>query len=257
MNSNLFSSIVIHERYIPFINRFKYNVMSMYIDYDELTFLHKRVKLFSYNKFNFFSFNEIDHGYRNGKSLNEYVIFFLKKNNIKYKSLKVKILCFPRIFGYVFNPLSIIYCFDNHDLIAVFYEVKNTPNEQHTYVFANNKKNKKSIYKHECDKIFYVSPFIKMDCKYKFYNKIPNKNISVFIDVYDKSKNKILFASQTGKRIKFSSFSLLKQILINPAIMYKIIFFILYQSVIIMFKGGKYYSRKRKTNDTISFEGNL
>ena len=79
MNSNLFSSIVIHERYIPFINRFKYNVMSMYIDYNELAFLTKRVKLFSYNKFNLFSFNEIDHGYRNGKSLNPLVFKSFRK----------------------------------------------------------------------------------------------------------------------------------------------------------------------------------
>ena len=96
-----------------------------------------------------------------------------------------------------------------------------------------------------------------MQCNYNFITKIPNNRLSVFIEVFDNSKNKILFASQSGKKIKFTSFSLIKYILFNPLIMYKVIFFILYQSVVIMFKGGKYYSRKRKTKDTISFEGNF
>ncbi len=257
MNSILFSTVVVHERFRPFKNRFKYKVLSMLIDYDELHNLSKSIKFFSYNKFNFFSFNEKDHGFRDGRDLKEYINFFLKKNEIVYRKLKIKILCYPRIFGYVFNPLSIIYCFDENKLIAIFYEVKNTPNEQHTYLFGGNNVLNQNIFKHSCKKLFYVSPFIEMQCNYNFITKIPNNRLSVFIEVFDNSKNKILFASQNGKKIKFTSFSLIKYILFNPLIMYKVIFFILYQSVVIMFKGGKYYSRKRKTKDTISFEGNF
>tara|TARA_Y100000590_G_scaffold80547_1_gene89468 strand:+ start:631 stop:1404 length:774 start_codon:yes stop_codon:yes gene_type:complete len=257
MNSILFSAVVIHERFKPFVNRFKYNVLSMFIDYDELFNLSKSIKFFSYNKFNFFSFNEKDHGFRDGRLLKEYIYYFLKKNKIVHKKLKIKILCYPRIFGYVFNPLSIIYCFDENKLIAIFYEVKNTPNEQHTYLFGCNNGLNRDIFKHSCKKVFYVSPFIGMKCNYNFRTKIPDNKVSVFIEVLDNSKNKILFASQNGKKIKFSSISLIKYILINPLIMYKVIFFILYQSVIIMFKGGKYYSRKKKTKDSITFEGNF
>ena len=96
-----------------------------------------------------------------------------------------------------------------------------------------------------------------MNCSYKFYTKIPNDKLSIIIDVLGEQKNKILFASQSGKEIKFNSFSLLKYILINPLVMYKVIFFILYQSIVIMFKGGKYYSRQKKPNDTITFEGSF
>ena len=257
MNSILFSSVVIHERYKPFHNKFRYNVLSMLIDYDELNYLSKKIFLFSYNKFNIFSYNEKDHGFRDGRPLKEYISYFLKKNKIVHKDLKIKILCFPRIFGYVFNPLSIIYCFDNKKLIGIFYEVKNTPNEQHTYVFGNHDKNTRLVYRHHCNKFFYVSPFIGMKCKYIFFNKIPKEKLSVFIKVLDNSKKKILFASQTGKKIKFSSLTLFKQIFFNPFIVFKIIFFILFQSIIIMFKGGKYYARKRKIKDTISYEGSL
>ena len=76
------------------------------------------------------------------------------KNSIKYNKLNFSILCFPRILGYVFNPLSVIYCFDQEKLIAVLYEVKNTHNEQHTYCFANYDLQNKAIYQHKCKKIF-------------------------------------------------------------------------------------------------------
>ena len=82
------------------------------------------------------SFNEKDHGYRDHRKIKEYIVDHLNSYNIQFKKLKIKILCFPRILGYVFNPLSVIYCYEDDDLISIFYEVKNTSNEQHTYVFA-------------------------------------------------------------------------------------------------------------------------
>ena len=79
------------------------------------------------------------------------------------------ILCFPRILGYVFDPLSIIYCFDSNKLISILYEVKNTSNEQHTYIFKGDVSSKNFKLQHQCSKQFYVSPFIEMDAYYKFF----------------------------------------------------------------------------------------
>ena len=140
MNTKLYSTTVVHERFSNLKNKFKYSVFSMCIDCDELIMLTKKIKIFSYNKFNIFSYNEKDHGYRDGRSLREFVEKHLFENNFFFKSLKIQIICFPRIFGYVFNPLSIIYCYHESKLVAVFYEVKNTSNEQHTYFFASNEK---------------------------------------------------------------------------------------------------------------------
>ena len=55
---------------------------------------------------------------------------------IEKSEIKLKLLCYPRILGYVFNPLSIFFVYNkNSSLIAILYEVKNTFGEQHTYVF--------------------------------------------------------------------------------------------------------------------------
>ena len=257
MNSCLYSAIIVHERFHEIKNKFRYSVLSMFIDNDELALLAKKIKIFSYNKFNIFSYYEKDHGYRDGRLLRDFIEDFLKSKQFKFKRLKIQIMCFPRILGYVFNPLSIIYCYENNKLVAIFYEVKNTSNEQHTYCFVRKKDIRVEVLSHECQKNFYVSPFIGMKAKYKFKNLIPNKKMSVVIDLFDEKNKKILTASQFGDRIHLNSYKLLKQLLFNPLVAFKVIFSILYESFFILLKGGKYYARNKKTKNTISLEESL
>ena len=62
------------------------------------------------------------------------------KNNISTEGISIKLLCYPRIWGYVFNPLSVFFVYDkNSNLITILYEVKNTFGEQHTYIFNYKK----------------------------------------------------------------------------------------------------------------------
>ena len=255
--SKLFSNIVIHQRLLPFKYRFKYSLISFYVYYDELKSLDKSISCFSYNKFNIFSFYEKDHGYRDHRSLKQFVTDILSKNSIKYDNLKFSVLCLPRILGYVFNPLSVIFCFEQDDLIAILYEVKNTSNEQHTYCFANKNFSIKTIYHHRCKKKFYVSPFIEMDYYYKFSIRTPSDKFSLLIEQFNTKGEKVFFASQIGKRTYFTSLTILKSFFKNPLMTFRVIFGIHYQAFKIFFKGGKYYSRSKKPIDTISFEGQL
>ena len=255
MNSSLYSTTIIHERFYHFKHKFKYFIFCMFIDHDELITIAKKIKIFSYNKFNIFSYFEKDHGYRDGRPIREFVEDFLQLNKIKFKKLKVKILCFPRILGYVFNPLTVIYCYEENKLVAIFYEVKNTSNEQHTYCFAKNSNNTQLEYQHECEKKFYVSPFIGMKAKYKFKNLIPQNKMSINIELFDKNNRKVFIAAQYGFKLSLNSFTLLNQLIFNPLVTLKVIFAILYEAFFIFFKGGKYYAREKKYKDTISFEG--
>ena len=257
IKSNLFANIVTHQRFFPFKYKFNYSLTSLYIYHHELKSLDKNIKFFSYNKFNVFSFYEKDHGYRDHRPLKEFVTDILNSNSIKFTQLSFSILCFPRIFGYVFNPLSVIYCFDSEKLIAVLYEVKNTHNEQHTYCFANKNLQSKSVYEHQCKKIFYVSPFIKMDCYYKFSIKKPSEKLSLLIEQYDDHNQKVLLASQIGKKREFLPATIIKSFINNPLMTFRVFFGIHYQAFRILLNGGKYYSRNKKPVDSISFEGNL
>ena len=106
-NSCIYNGTVIHKRYKPKTHFFKYSVFSLLLDLSELELLNDKIRFFSFNKFNLISFFEKDHGNRDGTSLVNWVKNYLKKNQIETENIKIKLLCYPRIFGYVFNPLSV------------------------------------------------------------------------------------------------------------------------------------------------------
>jgi len=136
ISSCIYNGNVIHKRFKPKEHFFKYKVFSLFIDLSELNELNDKLKFFSLNKFNLISFYEKDHGDRDGSSLFEWVKKNLINNEISTDNIKVKLLCFPRIFGYVFNPLSIFFVYDrNNNLISILYEVKNTFGEQQHICF--------------------------------------------------------------------------------------------------------------------------
>ena len=207
MNSCIYNGEVTHTRFKPVRHFLKYKTFSLLIDLDEINQLDSSINIFSLNKFNIFSFYDKDHGERDGSDLKEWVLKNISKFNIKGEINKVKILCYPRIFGYVFNPLSIFYCYEDNKLKAIFYEVKNTFNEQHTYIFKI-KDNEEIAQK--CKKKFYVSPFMDMETYYNFKLLNPNDKLSVFIKQTD-SIGTVLTATQTGERKEFSP----KQLMLN------------------------------------------
>ena len=251
MTSSIYNGTVIHKRFKPKVHFFKYQVFSLLIDLSELDILDKKISFFSYNSFNLISFFDKDHGDRNGTSLADWVKKNLKENKITYENIKIKLLCYPRIFGYVFNPLSVFFVYDNNDnLISILYEVKNTFGEQHTYIFKVENDN---LLQHNCEKKFHVSPFIEMNCNYFFRILKPSEKISVIIDQYQ-SNEKILYASQDGKRTDFTSSELIKSYLKHPLMTFKIISAIHFEAFKLWAKGIKFIKKKFKIRNNITFE---
>ena len=251
-NSFIYTGTVIHKRFKPKIHSFNYKVFSLLIDLSELDLLDKNLKLFSYNKFNIISFYNKDHGPRDGSSLKNWVIDNIEKNHIKTNGIQIKLLCYPRIFGYVFNPLSVFYVYDkNKDLISILYEVKNTFGEQHTYVFKSKKD--QNLIQHVCKKKFHVSPFIEMNCVYFFRLLKPGNKISVIIDQNDK-EGKILHASQDGVKSELNNNTLIKTYLKHPLMTFKIILAIHFEAFKLWTKGIKYIRKKIKIKNNITIE---
>ena len=166
--------------------------------------------------------------------------------------MKIKLLCYPRILGYVFNPLSVFYIYDEGEkLISILYEVKNTFGEQHTYIFKVD--SDQNLYQHNCLKKFHVSPFIEMNCKYFFKLLKPGEKISVIIDQYQ-TDEKILYASQDGQRVDFNTKELIKSYLKHPLMTFKIILAIHFEAFKLWIKGIKFIKKKLKTKNNITFE---
>ncbi len=251
METCIYKGFVTHRRFKPLRHYFSYKTFSILFDLTELEDLHKKIGIFSFNRFNIFSFYNKDHGSRDGNDLTEWVKINLKKYNLNFNVSKIKLLCFPRIFGYVFNPLSIFYCFDGNILKAILYEVKNTFGEQHVYVFKTEKD--QNLIQHVCKKKFHVSPFIEMNCIYFFRLLKPGNKISVIIDLND-PVGKVLYASQDGIKSELNNGNLLKSYLKHPLMTFKIIIAIHYEAFKLWTKGIKFIKKKIKINNNITIE---
>ena len=250
-NSIIYNGKVIHKRFKPKKHYFKYKVFSLLIDLDELNYVDNEIKIFSYNKFNIVSFHDIDHGPRDGTNLKLWVKENLKKLNIYDDEINIRLLCYPRIFGYVFNPLSIFFIYNKYSqLIAILYEVKNTFGEQHTYIFkANDDKN----IINECDKKFYVSPFIDMNCHYNFKVLKPEHKLSVIIDQKD-DNGKLLYASQDGIASDLNNKNLILSYISHPLMSFKVIAAIHFEAFKLWMKGIKLVKKNNKIKNNITFE---
>jgi len=251
-SSCIYNGQVIHKRFKPKEHFFKYKVFSLLLDLSELSLLDRELKMFSYNKFNILSFYDIDHGPRDGTSLISWVKENLNNNNINSNEIKIKLLCYPRVWGYIFNPLSIFFVYDkNSNLISILYEVKNTFGEQHTYVFKIDKNNQ--LLEHSCKKKFHVSPFIEMNCLYYFKILKPTHKLSVVINQNDDS-GKLLFASQDGLKNELNNKNLMISYISNPLMSFKIIGAIHFEAFKLWIKGIKLVKKKFKIKNNITFE---
>jgi uncharacterized protein len=215
---------VMHQRLRPFRHRFVYRVFSVYLDIDKLDEIASGSRLFAHNRLNFFSFHDRDHGRRDGSALRPWIDGELRRAGLDMTGGRVMLLCFPRLFGYVFNPLSVFYCFTaSGQLGAVLYEVKNTFGEQHCYLLGVPPRHSVSRWvDQEVDKRFYVSPFIDMQATYRFRLSEPDNRLSLTIRERG-PEGELLIAMQHGIRRPFSDAVLLRALVLYPLMTVKII----------------------------------
>ncbi len=246
--SCLYYGRVMHKRLRPFSHRFSYRSFSMLIDLDELAGLDRKLRFFSHNRPNIFSFHDSDHGARDGTPPRAWLDERLAERDIALDGGQVQVLCMPRILGYVFNPLSIWFCRDRSGrLKAIVYEVRNTFGEQHCYVEPVEKNwNEGDALIQSCDKAFYVSPFIGMKARYNFRLKIPAQVLSVVIR-QQVPEGEMLVATQKGKRAELSSLALLSTLLRYPLMTFKVTGAIHWEALRLWFKGARFQKRPNAT----------
>src|SRR5215468_6664041 len=105
--ASLYFGKVMHARLKPMGHRFSYRVMSLLIDLDRLEDADRQSPLFGVNRAALYSFHERDHGPRDGSPLRAYAGQRAAEHGIDLTGGSVLLLCYPRLFGYTFNPLSV------------------------------------------------------------------------------------------------------------------------------------------------------
>lgn len=233
-----------HARLTPHAHRFSYSVFSLLIDLDALNDVKKKSAFFSVNQFNLMSFFEKDHGSRDGRPLAPYARDLFKKAGIDLDRGRVLLLCYPRILGYVFDPLSVYFGYDHEGILkAILYEVRNTFGEHHTYVAPVTAADISAAgVRQESPKRFFVSPFNPVAMTYRFRVKPPGAAVSVRILVTDETKP-VLAASFHGDATRFSSATLLRLFLTIPFLTIKIIGGIHLEALRLWIKGMRIHDR--------------
>src|SRR3984893_6032540 len=179
----LYLGEVMHARLKPVGHRFSYRVMSLLIDLDRLGDADRQSPLFGVNRAALYSFNEADHGERDGSSLRAYAQRCAAEHGIDLTGGRVLLLCYPRLLGYTFNPLSVYFCYRADGTLALLiYEVRNTFGEIHPYVLPVRAGDVSAAgVRQQQDKLFHVSPFVDMAMRYRFRIAPPGDEVKLRI----------------------------------------------------------------------------
>ncbi len=220
--SGLYHASVVHQRLKPRRHRLEYRVCYGYFDLDELPELGRRLRVFSHNRPNLFSFRNRDHGPGADAPLRPWVEETMRSAGIEPDGGAIRVMCLPRILGYAFNPLSTYFCHRRDgSLAAILYEVHNTFGERHCYLTAVDPAQGR-VLRHGCSKDFYVSPFIGMTADYRFRVTVPGERAMIAISESD-PEGPLLHATLNGKRGALSDASLLATLVRYPLLTAKVI----------------------------------
>jgi DUF1365 family protein len=228
--------MVAHKRLRPKNHELQYNVFTMLLDLDELSQLDNYGVLFGYNRRALLSFFDCDHGPATGESLRPWVEERMREAGLVPDGGPVRLLCYPRILGYVFNPLSVYFCYlRDGSLSAILYEVCNTFDERHAYVIPVDDSGR-AVIRQSCDKKLYVSPFIAMETTYHFRIVPPTDRINVSIRQED-AEGLFFVASFQGDRSPLNRRSLIGCLVAFPFLTLKVTAGIHWEALLLWAKG--------------------
>ena len=224
MNSCLYECSVMHHRLAPKEHHFRHDIFMFYLDLDELDAVARAVLFFSRNRANLYAFRENDHLLSGEQSLKERVTKYLSANGVRFDPRgRIMLLTLPRVAGYIFNPVSIYYCFDPAGApLCAIAEVGNTFGELKLFLLRPDELHEGKLFQKVTPKHFYVSPFSSLELSFDFKLRVPGDKLDIRID--DRAgDDKILLSTLTGTRAALNNARLLWFTLKYPLVTLKVI----------------------------------
>lgn len=250
---------VMHARMKPVAHRFSYRVFNLLIDLDKLEEAGRLSRFFSLGRFNILSFRAADHGplaRGNGDDPRSAITRILKDAGVEDAPARTLLLCYPRVFGFVFNPISVYFCYDKDQcLMAAIYEVRNTFGDRHSYV-APVRDGELSMagLRQRAEKLFYVSPFMPPQLTYHFRLRPPTEgDVAVRILETDPA-GPMLAATFTGEKQAMTDASCLRLAFGLPFMTLKVVFGIHWEALKLFVKGAPFFHRP-KAPPAVSLDG--
>jgi DUF1365 family protein len=237
----IYTAKVMHKRLFPKVNQFTYGVYYLALPLDQLGRLDDGWR-FGVNRRALVSFHERDHGARDGSPLEPWIRGILAEHAAHVAITDITLITMPRIFGYVFNPVSFWMCFDaSQQLRAVLAEVHNTFGEAHNYLIVHADGRALAaddlLY---ARKIFHVSPFLPREGSYQFRFAYNPESMGVTINYYDAEGQLQLITMLNGQFNAFNRMNLRRAFWQHKLVTLKTISLIHYQAIKLIAKGVRY-----------------
>jgi DUF1365 family protein len=237
-DASIYHGQVVHKRFTPVRHRLSYRVFSLLLPLNSISEVCSRTRFLSHNRFNLVSFHDRDHGRRDGSSVSAFVTQTMQAGGVDTGACELLVLCYPRILGYCFNPLTTYYAIsENGDIAAMLYEVSNTFGE-HTQYLVTGGITRNGTLEQACAKAFHVSPFNEADGEYGFRVTRPGESVCVGVSLRQDNKA-ILNAYFSGSRTGLTSRSLLSAVAHQPLMTWKVIAGIHFEALRLWMKGLK------------------
>lgn len=247
IKSMLIRGLVLHDRLRPVSHKFVYPVFFLRLNLSEVDHQLPNNKsklnsfIFGINCWRPISFYFKDHGARDGSNLLSWIRKILKGHQLPFDG-EVYLQAFPRIFGYVFNPISLWYCYDNaKNLIAILAEVNNTFGEHHLYLLYKknddvvDKNKEKKSFQFNAQKAMHVSPFCEVKGSYHFSFKERETSCLTKIDYHDEN-GCLLKTAISANKLEMSNTNLCKALISQPFLTFGVMFRIHWQALLLWIK---------------------
>jgi DUF1365 family protein len=251
--SALYDGTVTHQRLTPRRHRLHYRLFQLLLDLDELPGLDRRLRLFAHNRLAIFSLHDRDHLAGEAWPLRPQVEAMLRNAGIEIAGGPIRLLCMPRVLGYVFNPLSIFYCHRAcGELAAVVLEVNNTFGERHCYVVEAGGA---QMVRQSCGKTFFVSPFLGLEMTYDFRLAAPAERVTTAILARGPEAAPMLAAAFSGGRRELTDHELGRAFVRHPLLTLKVIAAIHWEALKLLAKGVRLQTKPARLASGVTVVG--
>ena len=222
--SAIYAGRVVHKRLSPKRHAFTYRVFALALDVDEIPELAGRLRLLGYNTRAMVGLHDSDHGRGDGQPVAKHIRATLRDADLEQAGHRVVLVCYPRLLGFVFNPLSVYFCYDDAAaLSAIVYEVSNTFGERISYVIpVDDTGGARGVVRQACDKRMYVSPFTSRIGQYGFHLIPPEDDVVIGVSLRDES-GPVLKTHFRGHRLPLTDRMLARMIARHPLMTVKVI----------------------------------
>jgi DUF1365 family protein len=219
----------------PRPHRLRYRIFMTLLDLDEAPRLDRSLRLFGHNRAGLISFHDKDHLSGRG-GLKDEVEALLNRAGIDIGGGAIRVLCMPRVLGFVFNPISVYFCHRRDGATAaMLYEVNNTFGQRHAYLIPADPSDDGSIMQ-SCDKALHVSPFMDMAMRYQFRTAAPGELAMLAIEGHD-GDGPLISASFHGRREPLTDWTILKAFAAHPLLSLAVLAAIHWEAVKLLLKG--------------------